>query len=302
MSSPIPDAHALERRAGEAAARLPALLTEAERVAGALAAGAHGRARPGAGETFWQYRDYADGDAATSVDWRQSARSPGRLYVRQTEWETAASVHVWADGGDSFDYGSMLGGRGVTKRERAHLVACALAVLLARGGERVGPVDGPARGGRAGVVGLAERLVLGEAGHRLPSAAPPRASRLVLISDFHTDTEDVLALVARLSGTGRPAHLVQVSDPAEVTFPFSGRTLFRSPSGARRQAVQEASALRDEYAARREAHLGAIRDACARAGLTFAVHVTDAPATPLLASLHAAMAHERGGATARGRG
>ena len=285
----IDEASALERRAGEAAARLPALLTEAERVAGALAAGAHGRARPGAGETFWQYRDYADGDAAASVDWRQSARSPGRLYVRQTEWETAASVHVWTDGGDGYDYGS----GETTKRQRGQLLACALGVLLARGGERVGPADGPARSGRAGVLALAERFVLGAVGERLPDALPPRASRLVLISDFHTDTDDVLALIARLAGTGRPAHLVQVSDPAEVAFPFSGRTMFRSPSGARRHAVWEASAIRDEYAARRGAHLGAIRDACARSGLTYTAHVTDAPATPVLASLHAAMAQDR---------
>ena len=279
----------LERRAGEAAARLPALLTEAERVAGALAAGAHGRARPGAGETFWQYRDYADGDTAASVDWRQSARSPGRLFVRQTEWETAASVHVWCDGGDSFDYGSS----DVTKRERAQLLTCALGVLLVRGGERVGPADAPARGGRAGLVALAERLVLGERGEALPPALPPRASRVVLLSDFHTETDAVLSRVKQLAGTGRPFHLVQIADPAEVTFPFSGRTVFRSPSGAGRHAVQEAGALRDEYAARREAHFGAIRDACARAGATYTAHVTDALATPVLAALHAAMAQER---------
>ena len=285
--------HTLERRAGEAAARLPALLTEAERVAGALAAGAHGRARPGAGETFWQYRDHAPEDGAGAIDWRQSARSPGRHFVRQTEWETAASVHVWADGGDSFDYGSGAGRGGVTKRERAHLVACALAVLLVRAGERVGAFGGPARSGRAGVTALAERLVLGPNGTRLPDALPSRASRLVLLSDFHTDTDAVLGLVARLAATGRPAHLVQVSDPAEVTFPFRGRTVFRSPSGARRHGVQDAASVRNAYTARRAAHLDAIRDAAARAGLTFAVHVTDAPATPLLASLHAAMSQER---------
>ena len=279
----------LERRAGEAAARLPALLTEAERVAGTLAAGAHGRARPGAGETFWQYRDYADGDAAASVDWRQSARSPGRLYVRQTEWETAASVHLWADGADGFDYGS----GDVTKRERAQLIACALGVMLARGGERVGPASGRARAGRAGVVALAERLVLGAEGEAMPPLPAPRASRMVYLSDFYTGTEALLDRLSAIAGAGLPCHLVQISDPAEVTFPFRGRTIFRSPSGARRFPVSEANAVRDDYALARDAHLEAIRDAARRFGWTFSTHVTDAPATPVLASLHAAMAQER---------
>lgn len=273
------------QRAGEAAAgSLPALLTEAERVAGTLAAGAHGRRRPGTGETFWQYRDYAHGDAASLIDWRQSARAPGRYFVRQTEWETAASVHLWADGGDSLDYAS----GDVTKRWRAQVAAVALASLLVRGGERVGPMDGPARGGRAGLIALAEQLLV-PSRDALPPLPPERASRLVLISDFHEDTQAVLDRLAAIRSAGRPVHLVQVSDPAEVSFPYDGRTLFVSPGGGERQEYGDASAVRARYDAAREAHLGAMEDACARYGWTMIRHVTDAPLTPALASLHASM-------------
>ena len=279
------DQAALQRAGEGAAGGLPALLTEAERVAGALAAGAHGRRRAGSGETFWQYRDYAHGDAASLIDWRQSARAPGRYFVRQTEWETAAQVHVWADGGDSLDYASA----GVTKRWRAQVIAVALASLLSRGGERIGPMDGPARGGRAGVTALAERLLAPDhAG--LPPMPPERASRVVLISDFHEETGDVLDRFAGLRGLGRPVHVVQVSDPAEVSFPYSGRTLFASPSGAEHREYGEARSVRAAYDAARSAHLGALEDACARYGWTMLRHVTDAPATPVLAGLHAGMA------------
>ena len=272
-------------RAGEAvAASLPALLTEAERVAGTLAAGAHGRRRPGTGETFWQYRDYAHGDAASLIDWRQSARAPGRYFVRQTEWETAASVHLWADGGDSLDYASGT----VTKRWRALVAATALASLLVRGGERVGPMDGPARGGRAGLTALAERL-LAPAYDTLPPLPPERASRVVLISDFHEETGAVLERLSAIRAAGRPVHVVQVSDPAEISFPYGGRTLFVSPGGAERREYGDAASVRDRYADARAAHLGAIEDACARDGWTMHRHVTDAPPTPTLASLHAAM-------------
>lgn len=279
------DPGTLERAGEAAAASLPALLTEAERVANSLAAGSHGRRRPGTGETFWQYRDYAFGDAASAIDWRQSARSPSRYFVRQTEWETAASVHLWADGGDGLDYAS----GEVTKRWRALVCAVALASLLVRAGERVGPMDAPARGGRAGVTGLAERL-LAPSRDPLPPLPPERATRVVLLSDFYAETDAILTRLAAIRAAGRPCHLVQVSDPAEVSFPYVGRTVFASPSGAEQREYGDARGVRDAYAAAREAHLGAISDACARYGWTFLRHVTDAPLTPTLASLHASMA------------
>ena len=78
----------LRDRAEQAAATLPPLLVAAERVATTVAQGVHGRRRVGQGETFWQFRQYEPGDAATRIDWRESAKSQ-RLYVRETEWEAA---------------------------------------------------------------------------------------------------------------------------------------------------------------------------------------------------------------------
>ncbi|MBB4657867.1 DUF58 domain-containing protein [Parvularcula dongshanensis] len=288
MATPVRTPATLERSAGSAASSLPALLTEAERVAGTLAAGLHGRRRPGTGETFWQYRDYAQGDAASAVDWRQSARSPGRLFVRQTEWETAATVRLWVPGTESLDYAS----GEVTKGWRAAVIAVGLAVLLGRGGERTGSMDGPARSGRIAAAALAERLLAADT-DPLPPLPPEGATRLVYVSDFHADTDQLLARLAAIRAAGRPCHLVQVSDPAEVTFPFEGRTVFRSPSGRERMIFGDAGAVRTGYAAAREAHLGALKDACARYGWTYTAHATDKPATPVLAALHAAMSQDR---------
>ena len=96
---------ALRQRAEEAAAALPPLLVAAERVAATVAQGVHGRRRVGQGETFWQFRQYQPGDAASRIDWRESAKSQ-RLYVRETEWEAAQSVWLWRDGSASMDYTS----------------------------------------------------------------------------------------------------------------------------------------------------------------------------------------------------
>jgi uncharacterized protein (DUF58 family) len=58
----------LRDRAEQAAATLPPLLVAAERVATTVAQGVHGRRRVGQGETFWQFRQYEPGDAATRID------------------------------------------------------------------------------------------------------------------------------------------------------------------------------------------------------------------------------------------
>ena len=85
------------RESGERLAdRLPSLMVEADRVATTVAQGVHGRRRTGSGETFWQFRLYQRGDDAAGIDWRQSARSR-HLFVREQEWEAAASVWIWCD-------------------------------------------------------------------------------------------------------------------------------------------------------------------------------------------------------------
>src|SRR5919202_1396375 len=95
----------LRDRAEQTAAALPPLLVAAERVATTVAQGVHGRRRVGQGETFWQFRQYEPGDAATRIDWRESAKSQ-RVYVRETEWEAAQSVWLWRDASASMGYNS----------------------------------------------------------------------------------------------------------------------------------------------------------------------------------------------------
>ena len=70
---------------------LPPLLVEAERLTSGVWLGVHGRRKAGMGETFWQFRRYRVEDPATSVDWRQSAKSQ-HLFVREREWEAAETI------------------------------------------------------------------------------------------------------------------------------------------------------------------------------------------------------------------
>src|SRR5690606_35476281 len=88
-------AHLRELSEAEAA-RLPPLLARAEKLAGTVLLGEHGRRSAGLGDDFWQYRPAQVGDPVRLVDWRRSARSDTQ-YVREREWQIAQSVILWVD-------------------------------------------------------------------------------------------------------------------------------------------------------------------------------------------------------------
>ena len=290
----------LRNRAEQAGSALPPLLVAAERVAATVAQGIHGRRRVGQGETFWQFRQYHPGDAATRIDWRESAKSQ-RLYVRETEWEAAQSLWLWRDPSDSMDYSSaeyVAGGTWPTKRDRAELLLVALASLLVRGGERVtllgsGILPMSGRAALSRIVETIERAGTGSAGG-LPEFEPiPRAAHLVWIGDFLAPLDIVNAAVARFAGSGLKGHLLQIADPAEEDLPFAGRVRFEGVEDREALLVSRVETLRDDYAERYRAHRDGLAAIARGVGWTFGFHRTDRPPHAPLLSLHAALAAER---------
>jgi uncharacterized protein (DUF58 family) len=283
----------LQHRAEQAAAALPPLLVAASRVAATVAQGVHGRRRVGQGETFWQFRQYQPGDAATRIDWRESAKSQ-RLYVRETEWEAAQSVFLWRDASPSMDYAST---RGLpTKRERADLLTLALAALLLRGGERVtllGTGVAPSHG-RAVLPRMAIQLARNTSGD-LPAIEPlPRHGQVVVIGDLLARLEDIEAVIARFAAMGLKGYLLQVLDPAEETLPFDGRVRFE---GLEREApliVSRVESVRSAYTDRLAHHRAALGMIARAAGWAFGTHRTDRPPHTALLALYTALAEHEG--------
>ncbi len=230
---------------------LPPLLAEAEHLAATVILGEHGRRRAGMGDEFWQYRPSHAGDSARMIDWRRSARSDSH-FVREREWQAAQSVTLWIDSSRSMGFTGDKARQ--PKAHRARLLGLALAVLLLRGGERVG-LSGdahPPRAGRAQVDRLA--LALGDEvadDYGLPDATGMVShGRAVLVSDFLGDIAGVEAVMARASDRGVKGALLQVLDPAEEDFPFDGRTIFESMGGSLRHETLRAGDLRTRYLAR----------------------------------------------------
>lgn len=282
-----PDPLTIRQRAEESAARLPALLVAADRVATTVAQGVHGRRRVGQGEAFWQFKQYQQGDPVSRIDWRQTAKRD-QTYIRENEWAAAQSVWLWLDRSASMSYRST--DALPRKADRAALLTLALSSLLVRGGERVallgsgiGPMTGKAVLERfAGVF----TMPAGEA-PSLPEPEPlPRYSRVVLISDFLSPPDEIARALRRLNGLGIQGHLLQIIDPAEETLPFSGRVRFEGLEGEGIALIGRVEAVRDEYMALMVNHRQAVSDIARSLGWTWTTHGTDHPPPTALLTLY----------------
>jgi uncharacterized protein (DUF58 family) len=270
----------------ELASALPDLMVQAQRIASTILTGWHGRRRSGPGETFWQFRTFVPGEAATGIDWRRSARDE-HVYVREKEWEAAHTILMWADISPSMAFRSRLAT--ASKRDRTIVLLLSLADIFARSGERVGLLGTtPPILSRNAAERIATALAhLGPVKPPIETVGLRRFSDLILIGDFLDSVEELEAQLAKVAAAGVRAHLVQVLDPVEETFPYAGRTEFRDPETGQRHILGRAEQYREDYQKR-------LADLRTRIGLyarrldwTFLIHRTDQPATRPLLALHA---------------
>src|ERR1700760_3298789 len=190
------------------AATMPRLILEARRVAATVIHGLHGRRRASSGENFWQYRRFVSGEAASRVDWRRSARDD-HLYVREQEWEAAHTVWIWPDRSPSMVFVSNLAE--AKRLERSLVSAMALAEVVVEGGERIG-IPGLLRptASRNVVEKIAQAIIhdSAERSSLPPSFSPSPLAETIVLSDLWSPVGRVQEMIAQLSATGAPGHIV----------------------------------------------------------------------------------------------
>jgi uncharacterized protein (DUF58 family) len=275
------------------AALVPDLLVEARRVVNTVIAGWHGRRKRGIGENFWQFRPYVEGESVSRIDWRRSARDD-HTYIRDREWEAAHTVWLWADNSPSMLFKSA--GASVSKESRALVLILALAELLSRSGERIAwPGLTDPFTSRNGAERVASHLM-----HAPDRTARPdlghvrRFSEAVLIGDFLDTAEETQAWLQPLAERGARAHLVEVADPAEESFPYAGRTEFRDPESGERLTAGRAEALREDYVGLYRARREELTRWATRLGWSYTVNHTDRPASEALIRVHLALTADAG--------
>ena len=285
------DAASLRADADALASPLPPLMADAEHLASTMLLGEHGRRRSGVGEEFWQYRPAMASDEARLIDWRRSARSDTH-FIREKEWQAAQTILIWVDGAQSMQFASR--GR-QSKSDRALTLAMAVAILLLRGGERVGltGADVPPRRGEVQLLRIAAGLLATGAGST-DYGAPEitgmlSKSRALFISDFMGPLEPVEAALTAAADRGVRGALLQVLDPEEEAFPYDGRTVFESMGGRLQHETQQAGALRDRYLERLAERKARLAELARITGWQVDCHHTGESAQPALMWLFGAL-------------
>lgn len=249
--------------------------------------GAASRKRAGSGEQFWQYRQYAQTDAAARIDWRRSARTED-YYVRETELETARTVLFWADPQASFNWASNTALP--AKKIRAQLLMLSVGILLAEAGERIGMLSAPrppSAGRQASARLTDDFLQISAAEH----PEPPRGqSLIVLASDFYDPVGPLIARLQELNKSCRNGILLRVTDPVEHDFPYSGRVRFQHPGTGLDRLFGRAEQMREAYLDAFAKQNAALQDTADNAGWQVIDHRTDASPLEGASNLLAAMA------------
>ncbi len=265
------------------AAPFPALLAEAEHLAATVMIGDHGRRRAGVGDTFWQYRLAQNHDAMRAIDWRRSARSDAQ-YVQDKEWQIAQTVLLWVDGSASMSFTSLKDG--TSKAARARTLALATAILLQRGGERVG-LTGDLLPPRRGELQITQMAALLSEDHDSDFGTPvadgmTSHSRALFVSDFMGDINAIESAMTKAADRDVRGALVQILDPAEEAFPYDGRTIFESMTGALSHETLKARDLKSRYLDRLAERKDRLATLARITGWQFQTHHTNDSATAAL--------------------
>lgn len=276
---------------------LEALLLNALNLAQSLEAGQHGRRRSGAGDNFWQFRPYHQGEPASAIDWRQSARSTGdnSFWVREREQDTPHHLALWCDPSASMAWRSQP--TLPTKAERAHLCALALAGAALKGGEHVTPLNGDGAerslSGHTALAQLARNVTTTAQNSALPDfTAAPQGAALLVISDFLWDDAQLTHWFNDHAHLAGRLVFLCIMDPAEQHLQDHGHIRFEGLEGGS-LTLPALESLGTAYHSAISAHLTTIQHYAATLRAPFILHQTHENPLPALLALHSALESTR---------
>ena len=205
----------------------------AREVVEGLRVGSHRSPLRGFSTEFAHHRQYVPGDSLKTIDWRVYGRSD-RYYTKLYEAETNFDCHLLIDSSSSMTYGS---GK-VGKLEYAKFLGASLAYLVLKQRDSVGLsiFDSEIRAylpprSTMGVLLEMDRLLRDVKPTPKTAIAKQlsdlalmmkRRSFVIVLSDFLSEADDVLAGLEHLRFAGHNVMVLHTLDPYELEFPFEG--------------------------------------------------------------------------------
>lgn len=275
-----------------AIARADSLGMNARFIVEGYMAGEHKSPYRGFAIEFAQHREYTPGDDVRHLDWKVQAKTE-RYYIKQYEQETNFVAHLLVDGSESMKYGS----GEITKLDYGKMMAACLAYLILnqRDAVALGIFDEeiqdylPRSDNRDNLFRIMSHLAsfdpkretrIAAVLHQIASQIR-RKGVVIVISDFFDDEEAVIGGIQHLRFSGHEVIVMQVLDPYEIEFPFTGMVEFEGLENV--PVVQtRPSQIKKSYHREFEAFRQRLREACERNQCHFLPVRTDHPLDEVL--------------------
>jgi uncharacterized protein (DUF58 family) len=268
----------------------------ARRVVEGFLAGIHKSPFLGTGMEFKQHREYSQGDDLRFLDWKVFAKTD-RFFIKEFESETNMPCQIVLDCSESMSY---RGDGPMSKFEYAATAAASLAYLLLLQRDAVGFTffDDKVRAHLQPqatysqfhhAVTAMEHVTPGAktmTGGALSAvgASLKRRGLVILLSDFVDDIGPIALGFNRLSFDGHEVVAVNVADPLEVSFPFSGPAVIEGMEQTGELRC-DPSDFRELYLESRAAHFAQLRSECRRLRFDLMDLVTSTPLDEALAAI-----------------
>ncbi|MFP6882273.1 MAG: DUF58 domain-containing protein [Roseibacillus sp.] len=288
------DADTLKLLDPKAIARAEALGMNARFIVEGYMAGEHKSPYRGFAIEFAQHREYAPGDDVRHLDWKVQAKTE-RYYIKQYEQETNFVAHLLLDGSESMNYRS----GELSKLEYGKMMAACLAyvILHQRDAVALGIFDEeireylPRSDNRDNLFKIMNRLAdfdatgetqVAEVLHGMANQVR-RKGIMIVMSDFFDDEAAIVEGIQHLRFAGHEVILMQILDPYEIDFPFTGMVEFDGLENIPRVQTRPTQ-IKKTYHREFEAFRHRLRDACDRNQCHFVEVQTDQPLDEVLSN------------------
>jgi uncharacterized protein (DUF58 family) len=272
-----------------ALSRLKNMSLAARQVVEGYFAGMHKSPHKGFAIEFAEHREYVPGIDPRHIDWRVLGRRD-KLYYKQYEEETSLRCYLLVDKSASMAYKSEKAA--MTKLEYASYLAATISYLIAfqhdatglftfdtKVRERIPPRQGP--GHLRLIMEKLEHNVAGgettlsDTFHQLAETIKRRAL-VVILSDLFDDPEKLVGALKHFRHKKHEVLVLQILDPAELTFPFDDVTRIEDMENGR-EITSDPRAFRKAYLEELEKFLEVVRGGCRSAQIDYVVAPTDQP-------------------------
>ena len=284
MSENVPETKYLDP---EILQRLGDLELIAREVVEGLRVGSHRSPLRGFSTEFAHHRQYVPGDPLRSIDWRVYGRSD-RYYTKLYEAETNFDCHLLIDSSSSMTYGS---GK-VNKLEYAKFLGASLAYLVLKQRDSVGIslFDSEIRAylpprSTMGILLQMDQLLKDTKPTPKTAIAKQlhdvalllkRRSFVIVISDFLSEVEDVLAGLEHLKFAGHNVMVLHTLDPHELEFPFEGTWQFDGLEGEE-PLITQPERIKEDYLSNLKEYMSAFSEGCLTSQIEYALVDTSRP-------------------------